>query len=104
MVHDGAMSLSRAGRPRLRDQRRPGKTPHDEILDAAAEMFTTIGYASTSTRTIAELVGIRQASLYHYFDTKDDILCALLRQTVTPTTAFIPALLAAEPALSPAEH
>ena len=44
-----------------------------------------MGYTGTSTRTIAEAVGIRQASLYHYFKTKDDILCALLSQTVTPT-------------------
>lgn len=76
----------------------------DEILDAAGELFTTLGYAGTSTRTIAESVGIRQASLYHYFKTKDDILCALLSQTVSPTLAFIPTLLGAQPALTAAEH
>ena len=98
------MQIARAGRPRHHDQRRPGVTARDEILDAAAELFTTLGYTGTSTRAIAESVGIRQASLYHYFKTKDDILCALLGQTVTPTLAIIPNLLAAEPALSPAEH
>ncbi|BBY16851.1 TetR family transcriptional regulator [Mycolicibacterium litorale] len=76
----------------------------DEILDAAGELFTTLGYASTSTRHIAESVGIRQASMYHYFKTKDDILCALLSQTVTPTLGFIPSLLGARPALTAAEH
>jgi AcrR family transcriptional regulator len=100
--HDGVMSITRAGRPRLTDQRRPGVTARDEILDAAGELFTTLGYSSTSTRSIAEAVGIRQASLYHYFKTKDDILCALLSQTVTPTLTIIPALQAAD--LSPAEH
>lgn len=104
MGHDEAMSLTRAGRPRLQTQRRPGVTARDEILDAAGELFTTLGYAGTSTRTIAESVGIRQASLYHYFNTKDDILCALLSQTVAPTLAFIPALLDATPALTAAEH
>lgn len=79
-------------------------TARDEILDAAGELFTTLGYAGTSTRTIAESVGIRQASLYHYFKTKDDILCALLSQTVSPTLAFIPTLLGAQPALTAAEH
>src|SRR3954469_13503412 len=102
--HDGAMPITRAGRPRLTTQRRPGTTARDEILDAAGELFTTLGYTSTSTRTIAEAVGIRQASLYHYFKTKDDILCALLSQTVAPTLAFIPSLLGAEPALSATEH
>ncbi|HEX2286118.1 MAG TPA: TetR/AcrR family transcriptional regulator [Mycobacterium sp.] len=98
------MSITRAGRPRLTTQRRPGTTARDEILDAAGELFTTLGYTGTSTRTIAEAVGIRQASLYHYFKTKDDILCALLSQTVTPTLSLIPSLLAAEPALTAAEH
>lgn len=98
------MPLTRAGRPRLTTPRRPGVTARDEILDAAGELFTTLGYAGTSTRTIAESVGIRQASLYHYFRTKDDILCALLGQTVTPTLSFIPNLLGAQPALTAAEH
>ena len=104
MVHDESMPLARAGRPRLHVQRRPGTTARDEILDAAGELFTTMGYTSTSTRTIADSVGIRQASLYHYFKTKDDILCALLGQTVAPTLSFIPSLLGAKPALSAAEH
>lgn len=104
MVHDRTMSLARAGRPRLHVQRRPGTTARDEILDAAGELFTTLGYTGTSTRTIADSVGIRQASLYHYFKTKDDILCDLLSQTVAPTLSFIPSLLGAQPALSAAEH
>lgn len=104
MGHDGDMSLTRAGRPRLHDRRRPGTTARDEILDAAGELFTTAGYTATSTRSIAESVGIRQASLYHYFKTKDDILCALLSQTVAPTLGFIPSLLGAQPALTAAEH
>jgi AcrR family transcriptional regulator len=98
------MTVARAGRPRLTSQRRPGTTARDEILDAAGELFTTTGYTGTSTRTIAEAVGIRQASLYHYFNTKDDILCALLSQTVTPTLSFILSLTSADPALSAAEH
>ena len=73
------------GRPRLTPRRRVGGTPQDEILDAAGELFTEQGYAGTSTRAIAEAVGLRQASLYHHFATKEDILIALLRQTVVPT-------------------
>jgi AcrR family transcriptional regulator len=72
-----------AGRPRLEGRRRPGATAREEVLDAAGELFTTRGYAATSTRQVAEAVGIRQASLYHYFPTKDDILAALLSATVT---------------------
>ncbi len=73
------------GRPRSQERRRPGATARDEVLDAAAELFTTLGVAATSTRQIAESVGVRQASLYHHFRTKDEILATLLDATVAPS-------------------
>lgn len=79
---DTDRAQSGPGRPRLVGPKRSGPTARDEILDAAAELFTTLGYTATSTRRIADAVGIRQASLYHYFATKDDILAALLDTTV----------------------
>lgn len=101
--HDEVVTTTR-GRPRLITRRRPGSSARDEILDAAGELFTTRGYASTSTRTIAEAVGVRQASLYHYFRTKDEILSALLHQTVTPSLHFAELLAEFEPALTAAEQ
>jgi AcrR family transcriptional regulator len=59
--------------------------PRDQILDVSARLFTSRGYAATSTREIAEAVGIRQASLYYYFAGKGEILTELLGQTVRPT-------------------
>ena len=38
-----AMSSEGRGRPRLEQSRRPGKTAREEILDAAAELFTIAG-------------------------------------------------------------
>ncbi|MGB3483322.1 MAG: TetR/AcrR family transcriptional regulator [Mycobacterium sp.] len=85
-------------------RRRLGVNGRDAILDAAAHLFTTLGFAGTSTRAIADAVGIRQASLYHHFKTKDELACALLNQTVTPTLDLIPYLLRVTPALTPAGH
>ena len=82
------MSESRPGRPRAQRKVRPGASGREEILDAAAELFTTLGYAQTSTRAIAEAVGMRQSSLYHHFPTKDDILEALLADTVSGSLSF----------------
>jgi AcrR family transcriptional regulator len=82
------------GRPRLEQSRRPGSTAREEILDAAAELFTKIGYAGTSTRRIAGAVGMRQASLYHHFATKNDILDALLAGTVDEALALAADLIA----------
>ena len=83
-----AVTTTGPGRPRKQQPSRPGATARDEILDAAAELFTTQGYANTSTRSIAEAVGIRQSSLYHHFSHKDDILEVLLAGTVAGGLAF----------------
>lgn len=84
--------------------RRPGHSARDEILDAAAELFTTIGYAATSTRRIAESVGIQQASLYHHFAAKDDILDALLAGTVDTSLQLAAELLSEGGPAAPRLH
>jgi AcrR family transcriptional regulator len=75
----------RAGRPRLRPATNAGVAPRAEILNAAAELFVRQGLAATTTRQIADRVGIRQASLYYHFAGKDEILLELLTQSVRPS-------------------
>lgn len=50
-----------------------------EILDAALELFSTQGYEASSVSQIAEAVGIRKASLYSHFASKQDILDSLIQ-------------------------
>ncbi len=91
----------RAGRPRLRPASDAGVAPREEILDAAAELFVLQGLAATTTRQIADRVGIRQASLYYYFAGKDEILLELLTQSVRPSlrvAATLESRCAADPA------
>lgn len=77
----------RPGRPRHTNRLgRQERTPREEVLDAAARLFTEQGYANTSTREIADAIGIRQASLYYHFDNgKADMLAEVLAQTIRPT-------------------
>ncbi len=72
-----------------------GGAPREEILDAAAVLFSTVGYTATSTRSIAQVVGLRQASLFHYFPRKEAILTELLDRTVRPTLDVVRQLKAA---------
>lgn len=76
------------GRPRATTQARRAASGRDEILDASSELFATQGYAATSTRAIAHAVGIRQASLYYHFPSKEQILAELLAETVRPAIAY----------------
>jgi len=43
-------------------------------LDAAVGLFSRKGYAATSTREVAELLGIQKASLYYHVESKEDLL------------------------------
>ena len=46
----------------------------DDIRRAALRLFATGGYEATTMREIAAAVGIRAASLYNHFGSKEDIL------------------------------
>jgi TetR/AcrR family transcriptional regulator, cholesterol catabolism regulator len=54
----------------------------ERILDAAAALFVESGYEATSLRRLAELAGIKAGSLYYHFESKDDLLTAVLRRGV----------------------
>lgn len=51
------------------------------ILDVAQMLFARDGYGSTGIRAIAAEVGISEATIYHYFRSKDDILDAIITRT-----------------------
>ena len=46
----------------------------DEIIAAAARVFAERGYHGTTTQAIADVLGMRQASLYYYFPSKEAAL------------------------------
>ena len=46
----------------------------DEIIDAAARVFAERGYHGATTQAIADVLGMRQASLYYYFPSKEAAL------------------------------
>jgi TetR/AcrR family transcriptional regulator, cholesterol catabolism regulator len=48
-----------------------------EINDAAAKVFARRGYHGASTQDIADVLGMRQASLYYYFESKEAALEAV---------------------------
>lgn len=66
--------------PAPRAERPGGEAPvHSEkLLAAAAELFRAKGYAGSTTRELASLMGIQKASLYHHMARKEDLLYELI--------------------------
>jgi AcrR family transcriptional regulator len=89
----------RPGRPRASGDPDGARDTRRDVLDAAAALFCTVGFTSTSTRAVADAAGVRQASIYHHFAGKDAILLELLLGTVRPSLELADALAAGtEPA------
>lgn len=54
----------------------------DKILQAAALIFQRKGYHAASMQDIADAVDLKKGSLYHYVDSKQEILFALLNKAL----------------------
>ena len=55
----------------------------DEILKVALDLFSVNGYEATSISQIADAVGIRKASLYSHFSSKQEILDNVVASVLT---------------------
>jgi len=60
----------------MRTRTKPARTDREggtrrQILDQAARLLRTHGYASTSLRDIAAATGMKAGSLYYHFDSKE---------------------------------
>jgi AcrR family transcriptional regulator len=62
-----------------------------ELLTVAARQFAENGYTETSLDSIAEELGLTKASLYHYVESKEGLLCRIalrhVRRIITAATA-----------------
>jgi AcrR family transcriptional regulator len=57
-----------------------GIAKREEILTTALAVIEREGYSGASVRQLADAVGLSQAGLLHYFDSKDELLTAVLRK------------------------
>ncbi|KQR46353.1 TetR family transcriptional regulator [Frigoribacterium sp. Leaf164] len=56
-----------------------GIAKREEILRAALEVVARNGFRATSVKELADAVGLTQAGLLHYFDSKEGLFTAILR-------------------------
>jgi AcrR family transcriptional regulator len=59
------------------------------IIDSAANLFATKGFGGTSISEIAEAAGLSKAGVYHYFDSKSEILRAMLTEHLEEVTEIV---------------
>ena len=75
---------STVAKPRWR--RRKDARP-EEIISAALEVFTDRGFAATKLEEVARRAGVTKGTIYLYFENKEALFKALIRQTIVPVIA-----------------
>ncbi|MDH1261478.1 TetR/AcrR family transcriptional regulator [Pseudomonas sp. GD03944] len=64
-----------------------------KLLQTAAHLFRSKGYERTTVRDLASAVGIQSGSIFHHFKSKDEILRAVMEETIRYNTAVMQASL-----------
>jgi AcrR family transcriptional regulator len=64
-------------------ERRKDARPH-ELLAAALDLFVERGFASTRLEDVARRAGVSKGTLYLYFENKEDLFKAVVRNTIVP--------------------
>ncbi|NVM99461.1 TetR/AcrR family transcriptional regulator [Arthrobacter sp. SDTb3-6] len=66
--------------PPSRGRYAKGVERREQIIQTATDVFATEGFEGTALRRVAELVGVRESTLFHYFGTKQELLTAVLEE------------------------
>jgi len=80
-----AVTPSKRTRPprwQRRKEARPG-----EIVAAALEVFVERGFAAAKLADVARRAGVTKGTLYLYFDSKEALFKAVVRETIVPVIA-----------------
>ena len=71
-------------KPRWR--RRKNARP-EEIIAAALEVFADRGFAATKLEDVARRAGVTKGTIYLYFENKEALFKAIVRETIVPVIA-----------------
>lgn len=53
-----------------------------KLLSCAVKLFRSKGFERSTVRELAALAGIQSGSIFHHFSSKEDILVAVMRETI----------------------
>jgi AcrR family transcriptional regulator len=60
----------------------PAEDRRLQIIDVARELFASRGYEGTTTRELAEKIGINEALLFRHFPSKEELYWAVLQHMI----------------------
>ena len=58
-----------------------------ELLSAALDLVVEHGYSATKLSVVAQVAGVSKGTLYLYFENKEELFKAVVRETIVPNIA-----------------
>jgi AcrR family transcriptional regulator len=87
-MHSRTNGTSRAARAAAAPQGRDAVPTLDKILDAAEQVFGTLGYEGASMRVISERAKVAQSLLHYHFDNKERLYEEVFRRRSAVVTSY----------------
>jgi len=91
---DPKPAARRPGRPR---GSKPTATSREQLLDIALNLFARQGIARTSLNAIAKEAGVTPAMLHYYFNSREQLLDAMIEERFLPLRSAIGATFSTHP-------
>lgn len=89
------MVVSSKEEPAARMAGKAGRTPVKErLLRVATRLFARHGFEGTSVQDIVDAAGVTKGAMYHYYDSKDDLLYEVYHKLITMQTRQLEAIAA----------
>src|SRR6185503_4661309 len=77
--------------------RRRAEARPAEIVQAADQVFSEKGFAAARLDDIAARAGVSKGALYLYFETKQDLFRAVVRETIAPNLQAVAGFISQSP-------
>ena len=85
--HEITVRDTTSGKRFVKRKRMSQEERHLQILSAATKILAVKGYWGMSLQDISDEIGISEAALYHYIDSKEDLLNMVLTENYDTTEA-----------------
>ncbi len=68
--------------------RMAGEDRKNQIVDTAIKLFSVKGFNGTTTKEIADAIGISEAAIFRYFSTKEELYSAIIDRKTNQSPPF----------------
>jgi len=80
---------ARSTTTRAASPKRDGSERWELLVRAAVQLFHEKGYTATSIQDLADATGITKGSVYHYIETKEDLLYEIVRRSLEMRSSLL---------------